>query len=303
MNSEEIRAMIVCPLVLFCAVLATPPSAASEEAGAAETAEPTAEPEAAERADLTAVNDLVRTGAFADAERELARLQDEFPKDARVLLMRGEVLVALNRADEALPLLQKTVELDPARPRANFHMGTVLAAGGRADEALAAFGREIEVNEDTAVVVMARLNRSMLFQQQKGWRSAAAELEAVVGLEPGRVEAWGDLAASHQRAGDLDAARDALSRGAERGFRSADHYSSLGVSYHAAEKYDRAIEMFGAALEIDPDEPLTIKNLAASLQQAGRLAEAAARLKDYLRLRPNAPDRVEIAGRIEDMER
>jgi tetratricopeptide (TPR) repeat protein len=260
-------------------------------------------PPATPQADLTAVNDLVRTGAYAEAEARLAELETEFPDDPRVLLMHGEVLLALERPADALPLLEKTIELDPERPRANFQLGSILATTDRADDAIEAFGREIAINDDSAILVLARLNRAMLFQGKKAWGEAARELEAVVELEPARREAWGDLAAMYQNAGDLDAAAGALTRGGEAGFRSAQHCSSLGVAYHERGNYERAINMFRAALLVAPDDPSALKNLAASLQQAGRHAEAAARLKDYLRVRPNAPDAAEIAGRIEQLEK
>jgi tetratricopeptide (TPR) repeat protein len=293
---------MLCCLVVVSAVVSplrgqdTPPA----DAGVATAAE--AAP-AKPQADLSAVNDLVRSGAYAEAETKLAALQEEFPHDPRLLLMRGEVLLALNRPDDALPLLEKTIELDPERPRANFQLASVLAARGRADEALEAFGREVAVNDEPAVVVMARLNRAMLYQEKKAWGEAARELEAVVELEPGRLEAWGDLAALYQRAGELDAAADALTRGADAGFRSAKHCASLAVAYHEKGNYERAIQMFQASLLVQPDDPTTLKNLAASLQQAGRTAEAAKRLEDYLRVRPNAPDAAEIAGRIEQLQK
>jgi tetratricopeptide (TPR) repeat protein len=256
-----------------------------------------------EKADLGPARDLVRTGAYAEADTKLAELQAQFPDDPRVLLLRGEVLVALGRPSDALPLLEKTIEIDPERPRANFQLGSVLAAAKRSDEAIAAFGREIALDGDPSVIVLARLNRSMLYQEREAWGEAARELEAVVAVEPGRREAWGDLATLYQRAGDLDAAADAIGRGRTAGFQSAPHYSSLGVAFHEKKRYDRAIALFEVALEIQPNEPLTLKNLAASLQQAGRSADAAARLQDYLRARPDAPDADEIAGRIAQLKR
>jgi tetratricopeptide (TPR) repeat protein len=256
----------------------------------------------AARADLTEAGALVRAGDHAGAETLLATLQQQFPDDARLLLLRGEVLLALDKAPEALPLLQRAIELDPKRPRAHFQLAVALMKNGDRRAATEAFAKEAELTTDMQVRVMARLNRAMLFEQEREWRAAAAELALVLELAPERIEAYGDMATDYMEAGDLKEAERALSAGQERGFHSARHHYSLAVRYAQRETYDAAIRQLEQALTIDPALADAERSLAAALDHLGREQEAVEHLRRYVRLAPDAPDAGRAAARIREIE-
>jgi len=262
-----------------------------------ESTEAAPEPVAA-GADLSDANVLVKQQKYAEAEAELAVLEQEFPDDPNLLFMRGEVLLALQRPEEALAPLRKVVEQQPERPRVHFQLGTALSATGDAAAALEAFGREIEVNEEIEVRTLALLNRSMLYQQQREWSEAANALEQLLALDPSRNEAFGDVASLHIQAGDLAAAAEALERGAAAGFLSAQHYYSLGARWYKAERFENSVAALTQALEIDPKLARAERSLAAALERLDRNEEAVHHLQRYLELAPGAPDADKVAEQI-----
>jgi tetratricopeptide (TPR) repeat protein len=278
-------------LALSLATLAAPTLAQEPPAG-----EP-AQPQAS-RADLGPANDLVRSGAYAEAERVLAELQATHPDDPRILLMRGELLLALDRPDEAVSLLRRCIELDPVRERAHFQLGSALRATGDAQGALAAYGSELALTEDARVKVMAHLNRSVILQGLQDPAAAAAELRAALELDPTRMEAYGDLFHILLEAGRLDEAAEVLERGLAAGFRSAPHFHALGARHFGAGAHEKAAAAFRQALEINPDLAETVRSLATTLDKLGREAEALQQLRRYLELRPDDPDAPRIAARI-----
>ena len=255
-----------------------PPVSASRQS-AAKSTDSLEEGAPAPQVDLTEANELVRSGQFSEAEQLLASLIEQSPDDLRVVLMCGEVLLALNRHADALPLLQRVAELDGNRPRVHFQLAAALQATGDRQGALDALAEELELNQDPRVQVMARLNRSVLLERQKDWIGSAAELQAVLLLEPGRVEAHGDVASLYLRAGELDAAARSLEQGLERGFRSANHLHILGARYYEKKAYDAAIKALLQALEIDPGLAEVERALAGALDQVGREAEALEHLR------------------------
>lgn len=253
-------------------------------------------------ADLTRANELVVEQKYAEAELLLAELQAEFARDPDLLAMRGELLNALNRPDDAIEVLRQAAELEPDRPRVHFQLGSALAVTGRTDAALEAFGKEIEVNDEVAVVVLARLNRSMLYQQKSAWAESVRELEAVLELEPARGPVYGDLVALYLQLDRPDDAVEALRRGEAAGFVSARHWYSVGARLYSDGKYEPAVEFFTRTLEVDPNLADAERSLAAALEQLDREAEAVRHLKRYLELAPDAPDADAVAAKIREAE-
>lgn len=258
-----------------------------------------AEPEGPPRADLTEANKLVLAKDYAGAESLLATLQQEFPEDPDLLMLRGELLLALNRPDESIEVLRKAAELDPERGRLQFQLGSALVSTGQAEAAIAAFGKATENSEDPQILVFSHLNRSMLFQEREDWEASATELEAVLALEPQRSPVYGDLVAMYVELDRLDAAVDVLERGNAAGFRSATHWYSVAARVAKDEDYERAAELFTKAIELDPQHADSERGLAAALEHLGREDEAIPHLKRYLELKPDAKDSKAIAAKIE----
>jgi predicted Zn-dependent protease len=281
-----------------------PPSTAesAESAEDAETA-PDAVPEPVPTGpDLSEANALIREAKYSEANDLLAGLEQEYPDDPALLLMRGEILLALQRAPDALAPLKKCAELDPERPRVNFQLATALSITGDADGALAAFAAELATNDEPDVQALALLNRSMLFQQRRAWADAAAELERLLELQPQRTQAYGDLATLYIQSGKPDMAADALARGEEAGFHSAEHYYSLGASQYRDSDYEAAVEALENALAIEPDLAKAERSLGAALERLDRPDEAVVHLRRYLELSPDAPDAERVAEQIRNAE-
>jgi tetratricopeptide (TPR) repeat protein len=267
---------------------------------AIESDEPVEQPP---RADLTGANALVAESDYAGAEALLAGLQQDFPDDPALLLLRGELLLALAKPDEARVVLEHGATIDPERPRINFQLGTALASTGERAEALAAFARELEVNQDEAVRTLAHLNRSLLFERERNWRASIQELEAVLAIQPSRTEIYGDLVSLYIRAGQITEAIDVMDRGAVAGFASSRHYYSLGARLYRDERYEDAISMLTKAVELEPDLSQAERSLAAALEKLGRNDEALDHLRRYLEINPNAPDAAAVTEKLKAAEK
>jgi tetratricopeptide (TPR) repeat protein len=291
-------------LALACCLLAPCVTAAvAQEAAPAAQADPVEQSAAApQRADLTEANELIRDSRYAEADELLATLQGTFPDDPALLLMRGEILLALGRAGDALEPLRRSAEIDADRARVHFQLATALSAMGDAQGALDAFAAEIEHNDDAEIQALALLNRSMLLEQQRMLDEAAAELERLVELQPARAEVYGDLATIYIQAGHVEQAAGALDRGAEAGFLSGQHYYSLGARLYRDKDYEGASRALEKALEIDPAMARAERSLGAALERLDRLDEAVVHLRRYLELAPDAPDADRVAEQIRAAE-
>jgi len=256
---------------------------------------------AADATEIDAINELVLQGSYAEAETRLARLRETRPDDPALLLQHGEVLLALGRPAEARTMLERSDALAPDRDRTNFQLGTALQALGEPDLAIQAFGRTIEVTQNDSLRRMSHLNRSVLLDQSKRWPEAATEIESALRIPPADAALYGDLAALYLKAGNTTAASEALARGAEAGFRSAEHNYSLATRLYRDGQYAEAATAFGQALEVDPQMARAEKSLGACLEHLGRNDEAVAHLKRYLELAPGATDAAKVKERIRSL--
>ena len=252
--------------------------------------------------DLGPANELITAQEWAQADELLTAILVDWPDDVGTLLMRGEVLLALQRPEDARPFLERVVELAPELPRGNFQLAAVLQAAGEPEAALEHFAKEIELNEATEVRIMAHTNRSIIFEQDGKWSEAAAEMEAVVLIDPDDPRYYGDLASLYLQAEDLPKVADALERGAEAGFSSAQHYYILGSRYYRKDDFEQAAVAFAEALELNPNSSAVEKSLGGTMEKLDRNEEAAAHFKRYLELKPDASDAKGMKKHIKDLE-
>lgn len=266
------------------------PPTEAEAAAEAEAQQP-------EGPDLSDVNKRILAAEYDKADELLVEIQEEFPESLDVAMTRGEVLLALGKAEEALPQLEKVAAAEPDRSRLQFQIASARLAAGDTDGALEAFAAEVANGKDAQATVLAHLNRAMLLQRSRKWDEAAADLEGVLALEPTRQEVYGDLASLYLRSGRLDDAQRVLDTGFEAGFQSAAHFYSLGARIFKAEEYERAVAVFQRALELDPKHARSERSLGAALDKLGRKDEAKVHFKRYLELNPTAAD----AAKIRDM--
>ena len=249
-------------------------------------------------ADLSEAGARIRDQDYEGAVALLEPQLERFPDDRALLLMLGEVRLALHRPEQALEALSHGAGIEPVLPRMHFQTGAALVALGRQEEALTAFQAEIDNNEDPSIVVLSLLNRAFVLQNLKRWEEAAGELLRVAELDPDRTAVFGDAASLYIQARNPVEAEKVLAAGADRGFRSAEHYYSLGAAFYKKKMYDRAVAAYLLCLEQKPTHANAERGIGLSLEKAGKEAEAVAHFRKYLELKPDARDRDKILEAI-----
>lgn len=253
----------------------------------------------AARADLTESRELVKNGKYPEAEAALAQLQTTFPDDPALLLLRGELLNTLGRPADAVGVLRHAAATAPAKKRVQFQLGTALSSTGDTAGALEAFAKEIELNPDPGIVSKARLNRKVLFEKDRKFAEAAAEMELFLQVDPDAKDGYADLAELYLDAARLDDAARTIERAEAAGVQSSRVHFRLGVAYFNQKAYDKAVASFSRAVEIQPDLAQAELALAKSLDRQNREEEAVPHYRRYLELHPKAPDAAEIAKRLQ----
>lgn len=117
-------------------------------------------------------------GKLADAETEYKAALERDPTDPETRAHYGQLLLRLNRPEEARAILEEVCAENPHHDygQTSMHYAQALAATGRADEAIAAYRRTLERN----TYAQARVQLAELLLAKGDREGARQELQEVV---------------------------------------------------------------------------------------------------------------------------
>jgi len=211
-------------------------------------------------------------GFWHDEVALFSRCIEEFPESAiwhnrlgMALQERGE-LVAAERE------LSASLRLDPGDGATLYDLGMLHARLGRVSEGAS------EVAEGLKLVphapAMAYVSLAQIYESAGDRAQSEAALKYAESL-PGGVEAVG-LARANTRIeqGDGAGAEEILRGLAARFPGDQSVWETLGAALFAQNRDDDALEAFGRALALNPDDPQTHLDAARTLHRMGRNGEA-----------------------------
>jgi predicted TPR repeat methyltransferase len=190
-----------------------------------------------------------KAGRLADAEQFYQRALALEPAHLHGLRLLARLFTETRRHDQALPLLEKALQVAPADAETHYRLGLVLDGLGRSADALAAYRRARALKPD----------------------------------HPGVLSAGGALLA---RGGQADEAVEWLALAAQHAPGSASSHNNLGNALLAAGRHAEACVSFTRALSLKPDFAAAHNNAGISLQHLGRVEEALSHFRRVLVLEP-----------------
>jgi Flp pilus assembly protein TadD len=183
----------------------------------------------------------------------------------------GSELLRLGRADDAAPLLERAVEIDPADAGARLNLGIAYATAGRPDRASQQFAATIQVRPDDAAAHEA-LGNALVAQ---GLLSDALDsLSRAVALEPGSWKFRTSLAVALWRSGQHESALNEYLEAVRLDPGNPVAHSNAGVALHQLGRPRDALSQYSAALALRPDYPEAHANAAQPLAELGDLRAA-----------------------------
>ena len=203
------------------------------------------------------------------------------------LIRDSQQAQAEGRADEALRLAQRAVDLDPAHPPAWRQQGLALLRGGQAEAAAAALRRAVAMDEQDAEAW-----RGLALAQ---WRAeqrneAVRALSAYLRLRPEDAAVWRDLAAWLTRLDRGDAAVAALERVVVLNPGDASAWRELGAWRLRLGRDADAAAALEQVVALKADDQAAWRDLATALTREGRLEPATAARERVVALAPQDAD-------------
>ncbi|KAE8259635.1 hypothetical protein A4X13_0g863 [Tilletia indica] len=215
-------------------------------------------------------------------EREAA-VQDD-PTNAQAWYDLGVKQQENEREGLAISALHRAVQLDPKLRGAWLALAVSYTNENDRPAALEAIVRWMDSVEEYSDVLAghrAEIAAAEKQQQQRPPRDGThSPISSSGSLTPDGLTA----SAKHQR---VTEALIALARhGSTQGQVDADVQVALGVLFNSSEDYDKAVDCFGTALSVRPDDWLLYNRMGATLSNSGRSDEAIKFYHHALSLQP-----------------
>jgi len=240
-----------------------------------------------------ALGDLYRdTGQYADAEAAYGRALEIDPPSSESLTGLGIVYARQQRFDEAEASLRKAVDIHPGDRRTYNRLGVFYFTTGRFEEAVEQYEYVVALEPDDMI---GYANLGSAYMLSGNFTSAALAYQTAIDIEP-TVTSYGNLGLMHYYLGDLDAAISSHNMAIE--LQPNDHLArsnlgdalwSAGRKEAARREFRKAETMAESALEVNPNDPFTMMDLAWIRAMLDKHDEARNLIDKVLELAPDDP--------------
>jgi tetratricopeptide (TPR) repeat protein len=188
-----------------------------------------------------------KAGNFTQAAREFQVFVEERPDVYQGHYMLGQVLLKLNRSQEALTHLRKAYELDSSAPGVQLALGRAYLDVGRYADAAGLLGK---INAST----LPKAQQAVVYQM---------------------------LAMALEKSGDSDRALGQLAKAARISPNDAAVQYQYGAAALKAGDTGTAVAALGRAVQIDPRDAAKQQTYAQALLRQGRTSRGAAKTQAY----------------------
>ena len=203
---------------------------------------------------------LQRAEQWAAAAEIYRSVLEAAPDHAGALHFSGVLAHQQNHGDEAVALIERSLELEPDRPDWHSNLGIVLQDRLRLDEATAAYERAIALDPNHA---NAHNNLGVVLRAQGRAVDAEAAYRAAIRIDPDHADAYNNLGVLLNGLGHTREAALCFSKVITLRPQHPEARRLLALAYHTLGEVDKAIDIFDEWLREEPDDPIARHLLAA----------------------------------------
>jgi len=180
-------------------------------------------------------------------------------------------LEASRQLDDAVPLLDRAIQLNPAYAEAHAERGAVLGYRGNCEEAIQAFNRAIDLNPRIASWYT---NRGNCFWNLKNIDLAIRDYNLSISIDGAQPEAFAKRGMAYGRINKLVKSEADLREAIRLGHRDPSTFHNLGFALYGQGRYMEAIQFFSQAIVLKPDFALAFRYRGMAKQAIGRASDA-----------------------------
>ncbi len=245
------------------------------------------------RAKLLRTSALVGMNNAAQARAELETVVKEHPGSREAQLQLAALYLAARQLKEAEALFGKLHQSAlPGDYRALMGLSDTYAAQGRWDQSIALFKAEL-AKSDRPLLRLALAND---YLRAKQFPAAIAEYQRLVQQNPKAGDLYLRLGEAQRLQGDLRAAEASFRKAAELMPNEAAAHLALALILDSLNQSKQAVATYQKILQLQPDHPIALNNLAYILAETGGDLDQALTLAQ--RARQKLPNDLNVADTL-----
>jgi tetratricopeptide (TPR) repeat protein len=221
-----------------------------------------------------------------EAQRLSEEVLQKDPNHIEGYILRGSVLFASGKREEAFTAINRAVELDPRRVESLMSLALFHRQVNEMAKAEEVYRRALSVNDRSALV---HLEYAKFFVSQNRLDMAEVEFRRAVEVEPQNRDARRTLASFYLVNKQLDRAEESFKALAELDGGSPEGRAVLADFYASVGRYDEAAALYQQIVSASPDFARGRHRLAELMLQRGDQTGALAQVEEALK--KNANDR------------
>lgn len=235
-------------------------------------------------------------GRLDDASSTLAPVAAALPKDARVVVLDGQLRLARRDPRGAEQRFAAALAAEPSSAEALSGLVASRIAAGNVASAVAAANAAVDKapTDARALVVAARAHG-----ETRDYAQAEALLKRAIDADPASLEAYSMLGQLYVATSRLDDALREFTRLAALQPKAVGPKTVVAVLHHMANRREEAKKAYEAVLQVDAGAPVAANNLAWMKVEDGENLDVALQLAQAAKVRaPQTPEISDTLGLI-----
>jgi tetratricopeptide (TPR) repeat protein len=228
-----------------------------------------------------------QNGRIREAEATYRVILDDNPDNAEALALLGALCLQRGDLDEALRLIVRSLEINPAQPVAHNNRGVVLQQLGKFDKAVESFDRAISLGADTPEIYY---NRAAAQQALERYTEALADYDRALARRADYPFAYNNRGNVLRALGRGHEALKSYDQAIALKPDFADAHNNRGNVLRRLKHPEEALAAYARALEFRPDFAAAHYNRGVAMQDLNRPGEAIAAFDSAIALHPDYAD-------------
>lgn len=227
---------------------------------------------------------LINAKQPREAAELLKTVLENEPNNAYAADLRGSCLLDLGDYDQARPLLERAVALNPRDVDAWNHLAICRRRQGEPGGAIAACEHALSIAPDHVTTLV---NYAAVLTDASRYREAATVCRRIIALAPESAVAWANLGAAEAGLCNADEAVAAYKHAIELDPNFSEVWASWAYLLDRAGQRALGEQAFRKAIALGANRAEVLTALGSLLSKEGRYTEAAEYFEGALRQEPN----------------